>query len=95
MRISSPIALVVMALIVMGCQSKPHPERVSVKYINNNLTPNLVGSAETYEDQARAVSVTNNMNARLFWDDMGRTFYTDHPSRLSPLPIQYTSGNPR
>ena len=29
------------------------------------------------------------------FDDLGRAFYTDHPSRLSPYPVTYTSGNPR
>jgi hypothetical protein len=35
------------------------------------------------------------MSGRMFWDDLGRSLYTDQPSRLSPLPTTSLSGTPR
>ena len=46
-------------------------------------------------DEQRNMAVAFNQNDRMFYDDLGRAFYTDHPTRLSPYPITYTSGNPR
>ncbi len=68
---------------------------VSVSAIRGDLTPELRGTAETGNEGDNAAATYANMQSRMFMDDIARTFYWDHPSRLSPYPITYTSGNPR
>lgn len=61
-----------------------------------DLSPELLTTTERPVDVFDVnMAVTNNQNWHMMWDDLGRVFYTDHPSRLSPLPILYTSGRPR
>ena len=83
--------------LAVGCQtlSPGDPTDVSFDSIRGDLTPELRGLRTRQVDAKRNLAVTNNMNVRMFWDDLGRVFYTDHPSRLSPYPIMYTTGNPR
>ena len=80
------------AAALAGCSST---DNVSYNAITWNLTPELHGMSERGVDANRHLATTNNANVRMFFDDVGRTFYTDHPSRLSPMPVVYTSGNPR
>lgn len=63
--------------------------------INGNLTPELRSTAQRPVDTRRAIGYMSNANFRMFWDDLGRAFYTDHPSTLSPYPIVLSSGTPR
>ncbi len=86
-------AAAMLTALAAGCQTDPND--VSFYAIRHSLTPELRGAVDTHDDADRHLAVTNNMNSRLLMDDLGRMFYTDHPSRLSPLPIAYTSGNPR
>ena len=89
--------------ILAGCQGfgyqaspfNPGADDVSYAAISGNLTPELAGLVERPIDVDRNLSITNNQNWRMFSDDWGRVFYTDHPSRLSPMPVVSTSGNPR
>ncbi len=96
--------------LLTGCQStgyhaartalwpipfEPGAEDVSYAAISSNLTPELAGLVERPIDVDRNLSISSNQNWRMFSDDWGRVFYTDHPSRLSPMPIVSTSGNPR
>lgn len=76
-----------------GC-SRDHTD-VSYRGITTNLTPELQGLQERPIDVSRNMRVAQNQNWRMFSDDLGRFFYTDHPSRLSPMPVVSTSGNPR
>jgi len=76
-----------------GC-SRDHTD-VSYRGITNNLTPELRGLHERPVDVSRNMRVAKNQNWRMFSDDLGRVFYTDHPSRLTPMPMVDTSGNPR
>ncbi len=80
--------------LLAGCQGSGTGD-VSYAAISGNLTPELAGLVERPIDVDRNLSATNNQNWRMFSDDWGRLFYTDHPSRLSPMPIVQTSGNPR
>ena len=93
MQIRAAILPLALVLLAAGCASDP--QDVSYSAIAGNLSPELRGSTERPVDTNRNISATSDMNARLFWDDLGRTFYTDQPSRLSPLPITGTSGVPR
>ncbi len=82
------------AAVLVGCSSSS-PYDVSFGAITGNLTPELQGTTDRPVDDERNLAIANNMNLRLMNDDLGRALYTDHPSRLSPYPITYTSGNPR
>ena len=86
-------AATMLTALAAGCQYDPND--VSFYAIRHSLPPELRGAVDTQDDADRHLAVTNNTNARLLMDDLGRTFYTDRPSRLSPLPVVYTSGNPR
>lgn len=68
------------ALLLSGCGDK--------------LTPELQGITQRPIDVRYGVEMANNVNARQFSDDAGRVFYTDNPTRLSPYPIIFTSGQP-
>ncbi len=80
---------------VAGCQSSESARNVSFEKISGDLTPELAGLVDRPVDIDRHTAVMSNMNMRMFWDDVSRALYIDHPSRLSPHPIIYTSGNPR
>ena len=57
-------------------------------------TPELQGLYERPVDVNRNFAIVKNAHLRLLSNDLGRTFYTNHPSRLSPYPIMSLSGNP-
>ena len=81
--------------VLVGCSRPSSPYDVSFDAIRADLTPELLAVSDRPVDEQRNLAVTNNQNLRLMFDDLGRAFYTDHPTRLSPYPITYTSGNPR
>ena len=84
------------AAVLVGCSSSPRsPYDVSFNSIRGDLTPELQAMTDRRVDEQRNWAVTDNQNLRMLHDDLGRAFYTDHPTRLSPYPITYTSGNPR
>ena len=92
--VTSGMACLLIAVgLLGGCASDPND--VSYKAIRGNLSPELAATADRSDDIDRHMAVMEDLNMRSFWDDMSRTFYIDHPSRLSPYPIRYTSGNPR
>jgi hypothetical protein len=86
-------AVLCVPLILSGCARDP--SNVSYRSITRNLTPELMTSHERPVDVDINLAVTRNLEWRMFWDDLGRAFYTDNPSRLRPAPTIYTSGNPR
>lgn len=67
---------------------------VSFLRIMENLTPELQGLHERPVDVYRGLAISNSFHMRMLSDDLGRVFYTDHPSRLSPFPIISLNGNP-
>lgn len=82
--------------VLVGCSSSPrNPYDVSFDAIRRDLSPELRAMTDRRVDEQRNMAVAYNQNKRMFYDDLGRAFYTDHPTRLSPYPITYTSGNPR
>ncbi len=98
MKISACLTVLAGSVALLaGCQGigSPGAEDVSYAAISGNLTPELAGLVERPIDVDRNLAVTANQNWRMFSDDWGRLFYPDHPTRLSPMPIVYTSGNPR
>ena len=64
------------------------------KTLNKNLTPELYGTAETYDDANWHYAANANDELRSMKDDWGRFWLTDRPSKLSPFPITPTGGQP-
>ena len=97
MRILAGLILVALGgAVLVGCSSSPtSPYDVSFDAIRGDLTPELRAMTGRFVDEQRNMAVAFNQNGRMFYDDLGRAFYTDHPTRLSPYPITYTSGHPR
>ncbi len=67
---------------------------VSSKQLNSSLTPELYGTAETFDDANWHYADNANQTKRQLQDDWGRFWLTDSPSKLSPFPITNTSGQP-
>lgn len=86
-------ATVLGGMALTGCQS--NPEDVSYGAIKRNLTPELITMHERHVDADRNIAVANNQNMRMLFEDLGRFFNVDHPSRLRPSSPVFTSGNPR
>lgn len=93
-RLVPALLVVVTCALVVGCSSRD-PDDVSFDAIIDDLTPELVTLTQRQVDIERNMAVTSNQNLRMIWEDMGRAWYVDHPSRLSPYPVPYTSGSPR
>jgi hypothetical protein len=85
-------ALTVAAVALAGCSGGGD---TSYGAIAGDLTPELQGTVERPIDVDRHMVFVHNHNLRMLSDDWQRFWYTDHPSRLSPYPIMYTSGMPR
>lgn len=75
-----------------GCRSDK--DYYSYKAISGNLTPELQGISERQVDVDRNLAVNQNADIRLMWSDLGRVWFTDNPSTLSPLWTVSTSGQP-
>lgn len=67
---------------------------VSFDAIKNNPSPELSGMNERDVDIQRNLSVNTNQSTRMFWSDLGRIWFADQPSPLSPYPTINTTGNP-
>jgi hypothetical protein len=87
-------SVLIAAAVCTGCH-RASVDDVSYPAIAHNLSPELMGTVERDVDVNRNINVTADVNSRMFYDDIGRAIYTDHPSRLSPLPITGTSGLPK
>lgn len=55
--------------------------------VKSDPTPNLDTLYQRPEDVDNAMVVTFDENDRMFWQDMGRFWLTDRPSRLTREPI--------
>ena len=93
MRRLVPALFAVLGISLVGCQ--PKPDDVSFNAVKGNLTPELQTLDESNQDVDRNLAVNFNQDLRMFWMDVGRTFYTDRPSYLSPMPVVATGGQPR
>jgi hypothetical protein len=75
-----------------GCQRM---DPLSYKSIRSDPTPELQGTGERPVDINRHLAVVDNLNMRMASDDLGRIWYTNSPSYLSPMPVTTLSGVPR
>lgn len=87
------VASVLVSGIVVGCSSDPMA--TDFHSIKNDLSPELVNVAERDVDIERNLATTNDQNTRMFWNDIGRAWYVDRPSIMSPYFIVPTGGQPR
>jgi len=52
--------------------------------IRLNPTPELMTLYERPVDVGNNIALMRNENWRMFWEDLGRAWYWDRPSRLTP-----------
>lgn len=57
--------------------------------IKKNVTPELQGSARTYDEVANNVVVNTNTGRRQMFDDLGRLVHANRPSRLTTYPVPH------
>ena len=70
------------ALAMTGCHSP-----TSKHAIREDPTPELKTLYERDDDVHNTLSLMKNENWRMFWEDLGRVFYLDRASRLTPEPM--------
>ena len=69
------------ALLLGGCSDSRY------EAVKADPTPNLQTLYQRPTDVDNSVALTFNENGRMFWEDLGRAFYWDRPSRLTREPI--------
>lgn len=93
MKNTQRIALIALTgALLTGCTASS--QHGSSARLYSNLTPELSGTHERPIDVTRNIAIVNNVNLRMLSDDLGKVFYTSHPSRLSPFPPLSFTGNP-
>jgi hypothetical protein len=80
--------------LTTGCASDKTSD-TSYAAISGDLTPELMTLSERPIDVDRHISFNNDLNGRMFWNDLGRVFYTDRASWLTPYPTGSVTGVPR
>jgi len=80
------------AVALTGCATDPND--VTLHDVTWNMTPEVLTLNQRPEDVYRHMAYTNDVNGRMFFEDWGRFWYTDHPSRLNPIEIVSISGKP-
>lgn len=83
-RLLLATALLAGVAISSGCSSSKD-KRVSG--LRKDPTPDMVTLYQRQDDVDNVLAVYFNEMDRMFWQDMGRAFYTDRPSRLTPEPM--------
>ena len=81
MKTLASLTVLSAALLLSGC--------------NQNLSPKMAGLSQTKGEAKASRRVAVNANWRMVNDDWRRVWLTDNPSRLSPMPVTDTSGQPR
>lgn len=62
---------------------------VDVTLVYPNGTPSFVDAMSGRLGNVVVVVRQQHEMDRMFWQDVGRAFYTDRPSRLTPEPVPY------
>jgi len=57
--------------------------------IRTRPTPELWSLHARPTDANNQIAVTANENWRMFWEDMGRLWLLDRPTRLTPAPVPH------
>ena len=74
-------AVVGLAALLGGCTTSRLDE------IRADLTPELETLHERQDDMDNSGALMADENGRMFMQDLGRAFYTNRPSRLTPEPM--------
>lgn len=77
---------VVVAAPLAGCQSEADKRAARIR---RNLTPELDTLYQRESDIDNVMALSFDENGRMLLQDLGRAFYTDRPSRLTPEPIPH------
>lgn len=77
-RLALAAALLGLAGLSVGCSSS------KASQVRNNLTPEMQTLHERPDDVKNHLAIYFNESERMFWQDLGRAWYTDRPSRLTP-----------
>jgi hypothetical protein len=85
-RVRSAIVPALCVAALAGCGTNPLSRDSMIRY---NPTPELDTLYQRPVDVANALTIMSNENGRMFWQDMGRFWYTDRPSRLTREPIPH------
>ena len=75
-----------------GCEANPN--KVDLKSITSDLSPELMATSERPVDIDVNWAVNADQDLRGVWNDLGRFWLTNKPSSLSPFPIMDTGGQP-
>ncbi len=81
--------LLAAGIALSGCTASSRSDYAQTELLRQNLTPNLDTLHQRPDDIANAMSLMADENGRMFWEDMGRAFYTDRPSRLTREPVPW------
>lgn len=84
-RRATLVLLAASAAAASGCNSQS--SRLAA--YRANPTPELDTTSQRRHDMDNRMTVTNDTNLRMFNEDLGRMFFLDRPSRLSPKPVPY------
>jgi len=73
------------AALLGGCSHKA----TSIEAIRLNPSPGSTTLDERPADIANTLAFTRDTNLRMLIQDLGRVFYTDRPSMLTPEPMPH------
>lgn len=68
--------------LAVGCSSNSQYDQIRA-----DLTPELETLHERQADMDNSWTIMMDENGRMFVQDLGRAFYVNRPSRLSPEPM--------
>ena len=71
-------------VIALGGCSSTSSDAMSVRL---EPSPELTTLYERPSDVYNNLAIMVDENERMFWEDLGRAFYWDRPSRLTPEPM--------
>jgi len=78
------------AATLAGCTTAgSSADHAQAERIRANLTPELDTLYQRPDDMNNAMTVMADENGRMFWQDLGRAFYWDRPSRLTREPVPW------
>lgn len=90
--IRTAVLLSTAALALVGCRADPNDTSFSA--LKSNLNPELMTLSERPVDVEINMAMNDEQDLRAAWNDLGRFWLTDKPSKLSPFPIMSTGGTP-
>jgi len=77
--------LALSAIAATGCSA----QQSRLAGYRANPTPELDTLSQRRDDMDNRMTVTNDSNLRMLNEDLGRMFFLDRPSTLTPKPVPY------